>query len=123
MIGGGLVVLTELKLEQSRTAAGEGRYGEAVERAEEAHTVQPWSPEPYTQLALLAELSGDYAEGLDDIREAESRDAEDWRLLLIEARLLRGMGDDAGAARLVRRAQELYPLVPSVNPRGAQETK
>ena len=123
MIGGGLVVLTELKLEQSRTAAGEGRYGEAVERAEEAHTVQPWSPEPYTQLALLAELSGDYAEGLDDIREAESRDAEDWRLLQIEARLLLGMGDDAGAARLVRKAQELYPLVPSVNPRGAQETK
>jgi hypothetical protein len=112
VIAAGLVVLTELKLDQSREAAAESSLDKGIERALEARTVQPWSPEPYTQLALLEEERGDYDRALERLREAESRDAEDWRLAVIEARLQRGRGDENAAREALQRARSLNPFLP-----------
>ena len=105
-------MLTELKLEQSRDAAAEGRIADGLERAREARTVQPWSPEPYTQLALLEEARGDVDEALTRLEQARERDSEDWRLALIEARLQEERGDAAAAQRALERARALNPNLP-----------
>jgi tetratricopeptide (TPR) repeat protein len=114
MIAAGLVVLSEVNLDQSRDAAAHGRFDEGVERALEARTVEPWSPEPYTQLALLEEARGDLDQAITRIAQAESRDSEDWRLPLIEARLERAKGDRAAAREALERSRALNPLSPSL---------
>lgn len=121
MIAGGLVVLTELELKQSRSDAAHERISDGIQSAQDAHTVQPWSAEPYTQLALLDEERGDIAGALGYLRLAEQRDSEDWRLPLIEARLQSRRGDGP-AARLAReRAQSLSPLLPIFNATGPSQ--
>jgi hypothetical protein len=118
VVAGALVVLTELKLEQSRDAAARGEIELAIERAEEAKTVEPWSPEPYTQLALLEEARGNLDQALVRLEEAEQRDSEDWRLALIEARLQRGRGDVPAARIALARARALNPLNPIFSGQG-----
>ena len=118
IIAAGLVVLTELRLEQSREAAARGEVEDAVDDALAARTVQPWSPEPYTQLALLEELRGDFDQALVRLHQARERDSEDWRLALIEARLQQGRGDELAAREALERARVLNPSSPIVNGRG-----
>jgi Flp pilus assembly protein TadD len=110
MVAGGLVVLTDLELDQSRHAARANQIDEAIDRANSAKTVQPWSSEPYTQLAELEAQRGDTSAALADIRSALERDSEDWRLSLIEASLLRRSGDEAAARGAFQRAESLSPL-------------
>ncbi len=110
LLAGALAALEQLKLERSREAAAAGEVSRAIERAEEARTVQPFSPEPYTQLALLEEARGDLDEALERLAEARRRDSEDWRLALIEARLHRARGDEPAAQRSLAEARELNPL-------------
>ena len=110
MVAGGLVLLTNLELTQSRDAAAANRIPEGIARARAAKSVQPWSAEPYTQLALLEEQRGDLTQALSYLREAEERDSEDWRLPLIEARLLKERGDGAAALVAFQRARDLSPL-------------
>jgi hypothetical protein len=110
MVAGGLVVLTQVELDRSRNAASADRIGEGIDRALAAKTVQPWSSEPYTQLALLESQNGNVPQALAYLRQAQERDADDWRLLVIEARLLQGRGDGAAAQSVLRRAQSLSPV-------------
>jgi tetratricopeptide (TPR) repeat protein len=110
MIAAGLVVLAEIELRQSRSAAADGNLSEGIHRAQQARTVEPWSAEPYTQLALLEEQRGNVDQALADLHKAENRDSEDWRLSLIEARLQQRQGDMPAARKALERAQTLSPL-------------
>jgi hypothetical protein len=110
IIAGGLVVLSDLQLDQSREDAAANRVGDGIHRAEEAQTVLPWSAEPYTQLALLEEQRGDVDQALADLQQAQERDSEDWRLPLIEARLQGTRGDMSAARMALERARELSPI-------------
>jgi hypothetical protein len=110
MVAGGLVVLTHLELDSSREAAGANRIAAGIDRARAAKTVQPWSAEPYTQLALLEEQRGDLTGALVALRQAEQRDSEDWRLPLIEARLELKRGDRTASTLAIERARSLSPL-------------
>jgi tetratricopeptide (TPR) repeat protein len=110
IIAGGLVVLSDLQLDQSRDDAAANRVDEGIHRAEDAHTVQPWSAEPYTELALLEEQRGDIDQAIVDLQEAQERDSEDWRLPLIEARLQGTRGDASAARAALERARELSPI-------------
>jgi hypothetical protein len=112
MVAAGLVLLTELKLDQSRSAARDGRIDDAIERALEARTIQPWSSEPYTQLALLEEARGNLDRAMERLKQAEARDPEDWRLPLIESRLLFEAGDKVAGQTAFNRARELNPRSP-----------
>jgi O-antigen ligase len=112
MIAAGLIVLSQLKLDQSRTAAAAGNFQEAAARASEAHTVEPWSADPYIQLALVDLARGDPTAGLAELRRARARDSQDWRLALIEARLQLARGDKAAAREALQRAHELGPRLP-----------
>jgi hypothetical protein len=77
--------------------------------------VQPWSAEPYTQLALLDEERGDIDGALANLQNAEQRDSEDWRLPLIEARLQARRGNGPAARMAMQRARSLSPLLPIFN--------
>jgi tetratricopeptide (TPR) repeat protein len=112
MMSAGLVVLAEVKLDQSRTAAAEGRLDDAIERALEARTVQPWSSEPYTQLALVEQEQGNLDEALRRLKQAQARDSEDWRLAFLEVRLHEERGDRLGVRLAFERARELNPRAP-----------
>jgi Flp pilus assembly protein TadD len=109
MVAGGLVVLTQIELDRSRSAAADGRIAEAIHRADQAHTVTPWSAEPLVQLALLQRDRGDLEQALNDLKEAESRDSNDWRLALIEASLQSRRGDREAASMAFERSAELSP--------------
>jgi hypothetical protein len=109
IVAGGLVVLTQIELERSRSAAADGRIAEAINRAEQAHTVTPWSAEPFIQLALLQEDSGNLDQALHLLKEAESRDSEDWRLPVIEASLQGQRGDGQAARAAIARFSALSP--------------
>jgi hypothetical protein len=109
MVAGGLVVLTQIELDRSRSAAADGRIAEAIHRAEQAHTVTPWSSEPFIQLALLEGDSGNIDQALRRLREAESRDSDDWRLPLIEASLQSARGDTQAIRAALERSEELSP--------------
>ena len=76
MVAGGLVTLTELELDQSRSAASANNVGDAMDRARAAKTVQPWSAEPYIQLALLGGAAG---QRLRSPREPQSGRAAGFR--------------------------------------------
>ena len=107
-----VVLISDIELRRSREAADAGQLDEAVTRARDALTFEPWASAPYTQLALLHEIQGSYAKALADIREAEARDADDWRLALIEARLQGQAGHRAAAAAALRRANDSNPFSP-----------
>jgi O-antigen ligase len=110
MVAGGLVTLTELELDQSRSAASGDQIADAINRARAAKTVQPWSAEPYLQLTLLEEKQGDLSGALANLQQAEQRDSQDWRLALIEARLQARRGDRPASLRALVRAQQLSPF-------------
>jgi hypothetical protein len=110
IVAGGLVVLTDLELKRSREAAAASNFSEAMDRARAAHTIQPWSAEPYTQLALLDQEQDDVPGALENIRLAQTRDSEDWRLPLIEVSLQRERGDLGAARAAYLRAKQLSPL-------------
>ncbi len=104
------MVLTEIELQRSRDAAAGDQVTAGIDRAEQARTVMPWSSEPYVQLALLEEERGDIDQALHDLRQAESRDSEDWRLPLIEARLEARRGDARASRTALERSQALSPM-------------
>jgi hypothetical protein len=109
IVAGGLVVLTQIELDRSRSAAADGRIAEAIHRAEQAHTVTPWSAEPFIQLALLEQNAGDPDQALRLLKDAESRDSEDWRLPLIEASLQGQRGDTQALRAALARSAVLSP--------------
>ena len=110
MVAGGLVVLTQIELDRSRSAAADGRIAEAIPRAEQAHPVTPWASDPFIQLALLERDFGNLDQALRQLKEAESRDSDDWRLALIESTLQTQRGDRAAASTAFDRSQALSPL-------------
>jgi O-Antigen ligase len=106
----GVVFFTEAKLEQSEAGAARGELEDAAQDARDAATLQPWTAEPWIRLALLEELSGDFAAAHDAISEASTRAPEDWRIWLINTRLEIGLDDVDEARASLERARELNPM-------------
>jgi hypothetical protein len=107
-----LPLLGELQLRRSQEAAGRGDVSVAFEHARSARSLEPWSPRPRLQLALLEEQAGELPAARAALEEAIERAPEDWRLWLIAARLETRLGriDEARAA--LARARELNPRSP-----------
>jgi hypothetical protein len=114
MVAAGLVVLSQIELHESRDAVAQERFDAGIDSAVQAHTVMPWSAEPFTQLALIYEARGDIDGALAELRSAERRDSQDWRLPLIEARLLARRGDADAARMALSRARSLSPELTSL---------
>jgi hypothetical protein len=105
-------LLADREIARSQAATVGGDLDEASEAAESARDIQPWAATPYLQLALVGEQRGDLQQARRWIGEALVRDARDWRLWLVSARLETKLGRAAVAERSLRRAVELNPRSP-----------
>jgi hypothetical protein len=108
----GILLLSHLRLDQSQTAAARGDTQDAVSAALDAKALQPWAASPYLQLALLQEQLGDLKAARGRIAEAIDRNASDWRLWLVSARIETETGNIAKARSDLRRAKSLNPRSP-----------
>lgn len=107
-----ILFFSHMRLEQSQASAARGDAEAALSAALDARSLQPWAASPYLQLALLQEQSGDLAGARTRIGEALDRDASDWRLWLVSARIQTEAGNIARARRDLRRAKTLNPRSP-----------
>jgi tetratricopeptide (TPR) repeat protein len=106
----GVLVVGNEKLDSSRAAARDGELAAAADDARVAADVQPWSPEPRLQLALVDELAGDLGAARRTIEEAISRAPDDWRGWAVAARIDAHRGRRAAASRELARARGLNPV-------------
>jgi O-antigen ligase len=104
--------LTQLKLRESQAEAAAGSFAPAARHAVEALQIQPWASSPRLQLALLAEQTGELETAHRQIVAATARDASDWRLWLVRARIETKSGDDEDARRSLATARSLNPRSP-----------
>jgi hypothetical protein len=102
-------LLAERQLERSRDAVVAGDAAAALVHARRAGELEPWSPDPALQLALVQEEAGALKAARSSLRDALGRDPGDWRLWLIDARLRTKLADAPGARRSLERARELNP--------------
>jgi hypothetical protein len=110
LIASALVLAGDIELRRSRAAADEGRLGEAVARARDANSFEPWASEPYVELTLLREAQKRPRLALADLKEAIKRDRGDWRLSSIEVRLEARTGNTTAAGKAYERARETSPF-------------
>jgi Tfp pilus assembly protein PilF len=108
----GVLLLAQSRLDDSRAAAQRGDQPAALSAALDARSIQPWAASPYLQLALLQEQSGNLRAADRRIREAIERDASDWRLHLVAARIAVKRGFIGKAKRDLDRARALNPRSP-----------
>lgn len=104
-------LLTQRKLEASRDAVAAGNLADAVGNAEAAQSIEPWAASPRLQLALIAELQGDYAEAESKLSEAIAREEGNWQLYYARFRVRTAVGDPAAREDFAK-AVELNPRSP-----------
>jgi hypothetical protein len=109
----GCVYLTELRLDQSRAAASTHDLQLAAAKAQDASDLQPWSAEPYTQLALVERSEGHLAQAKTAIDSAIERSPDDWRLWFVAAHIDYQLGNYVAERQALARARALAPRVPA----------
>ncbi len=94
----------------SRTAAARGDLRAALTDARAAHRVQPYAAGPELQAALVLELAGDLPAAHAAAVAAIDREATNWQLRLVLARIESEQGLHGRALNAFARAQRLNPL-------------
>jgi hypothetical protein len=117
----GILFLTEVKLDDSRTAVDRGDLVGAAQDASDASTLQPWGAEPKLQLALVEERAGDLPAARRAIREAIDAAPEDWAVWRTSSRIEEGMGNREAARDDFERARALNPRAPVFTEREGSE--
>ena len=110
--GSALLLLSAHSLDSSRAAADRGDVQAAVDAANDAIDLQPWSAEPRQQLALVYEQAGEYDKAGEAIDQAIERSPDDYRLRLLAARIAGQAGDAAAARAALADAHRLNPQDP-----------
>jgi hypothetical protein len=112
----GLALIASNRLSTSRDAVTQGDLAAAASDARAAASVEPFSPEPELQLALVDERAGDLRRAGDAAEEAISKASDDWRGYALLARIATERGETAAGLLAAGRAQSLspVPLPPSV---------
>jgi O-antigen ligase len=108
----GLALLTQARLDASEAAARRGDPEAAISAAQDARRLEPWAASPYLQLALLEEQAGDLRTARAWLADALDRDARNWRLWLVSARIETELGSIGAARRSLAQAKALNPRSP-----------
>jgi len=82
-----VVILASWRLASSREAVVSGDLAAAASDARGAASLEPFSPEPRLQLALVQELAGDPRQARASAQEAIDRAPGDWRGWAVAARI------------------------------------
>lgn len=102
-------LLVDREIKASQAAAADGNLASAVEHADTARSIEPWAASPYLQLALLAELQGEFELAGERIDEAIEREERNWLLYYLKERIERRAGDEEAAAAALAEARRLNP--------------
>jgi tetratricopeptide (TPR) repeat protein len=102
-------LLAELYLDQSRAAASIPNVAAARAAARNAEALEPWSPDPRLQLALLDEQSRRLVSARREIDAALAKSRDDWSIWLVRSRIELRLGEVTAARRSLRRAAALNP--------------
>lgn len=120
IVGGWLLIvaiaiplLAGAKLTDSQDAVGRGDVSAAIDNALAARSIEPWSAEPYLQVALVAEEENALGAANLWIRRAIAHDRSDWRLWLTQARLQTKVGNIEAGKKSLERARSLNPRSPT----------
>jgi hypothetical protein len=100
----------EHELGASRSAAARGDLAQAADDARIAARLQPWSPEPPLQLALVDELGGELGAARTAALDAVHSAPGDWRTWAVAGRIAAKSGNSAAASLLIARARSLSPV-------------
>ena len=106
------------EIDASQDAVRRGDLAEAMDRAASSQALQPWAASPRLQRALVHEEAGDVPAARREIDEAIERDARDWRLRLVAARLATYDGDIRAARTQLGHARRLNPRSPALRRAG-----
>jgi hypothetical protein len=104
--------LSDDRIRASQSAAAAGDLRRALSAARDARDMQPWSPDPWLQLALVHEQRGELEPARRAIARATAEDRNDWRLWLVAARVQTKLGEITLARSSLRRAIRLNPRSP-----------
>ena len=105
----GALLLSHLRLEDSRSAAARGDFDAAAHAARGARTLQPWAGTPYRQLALIEEDRGNPDGARRFIEAAIEREPGNFELWQIAARIETAAGNTEAAQRRLERSISLNP--------------
>jgi tetratricopeptide (TPR) repeat protein len=105
----GLLLVTEVRLDDSRAAVDRGDLAQAAQDASDASTLQPWAAEPRLQRALVEERAGNLSAARVRVGEAIDRAPEDWSLWYAAARIDYKAGNRGAYAAEFERALALNP--------------
>lgn len=111
------------RLRASAAALRSGDDVEALALADESVRAMPWAAGPYAQRALAREQLGEVAAAADDLREAIRNEPTNWRHHALLARVLARRGDAEHARHELRRARELSPHSPFLQPGSSFEAE
>jgi O-antigen ligase len=89
-------------LARAVTARDEGRYADAIAKADLAHRWQPWSARPRVIAGEAALLAGDAPQARLLLRRALNDDSGDWETWLALSRVTQGASSRAALARAAR---------------------
>ena len=103
-------MLAQVQLDASQAAARRGDGSTALRHARSAEAIEPWSPDPYEQVALLQEQIENLGSARAAIRDAIARDDSAWQLWLVRARLETESGEIRQATASLARAEQLNPI-------------
>jgi O-antigen ligase len=106
----GILLVSDMKLDSSRAAAARRDLATAADDARDAASVQPWSPEPRLQLALVEELSDNLRAARRAAGLAIDRAPGDWRPWAVAARIDAEAGHLKPASVELLKAERLSPL-------------
>ena len=108
----GVLLLAEVKLDDSRAAVDRGDLSTAAQDASDASTLQPWAAEPRLELALAAETAQDLPAARREVAEAIDRAPEDWSLWYVAGRIEQRADKERAAAAAFEQAKSLNPRAP-----------
>jgi len=113
-----LSVFGEDKAGDSLEALERGDLAEAIDSADTAATLTPWSAQPYLLEAAALEGQGDLVAAQDAVDEALERDSGDWAVWAVAARIQAKRGDLDAAFESLSEANRRNPEVAAA-PRSA----
>ncbi len=100
----------EHELAASRSSAARGDLAQAADDARIAARLQPWSPEPPLQLALVDELGGELGAARTAALDAVHSAPGDWRTWAVAGRIAAKLGNSEAASLLIAKARSLSPV-------------
>ena len=106
--------LLDKRLEEGMRAMSAGDYTRAIEQFTALIELGPDYAEGWNKRATAHYLRGEYRASLLDIRETLRREPRHFGALAGWSTILRMLGDDRGALRVLRRLEKLCPAWPGL---------